>query len=212
MKKHFPPTHNKMEFHCIHCGVYSAQHWQNFIYLDSYGRTKTKNDLMYCICSHCNKWSYWHNDRMIVPSEAPVPPSHEDLPVECIEEYNEARDIVARSPRASSALLRLAVQKLMVVLGESGNNINSDIGDLVTKGLPVQVQQALDYCRVVGNNAVHPGEIDLNDTPEIAHNLFSMINFIVEDRISRPKHIQSLYEKLPEGARSAIEKRDIKNT
>lgn len=148
---------------------------------------------------------------MIVPSEAPVPPVHLDMPTECIEEYNEAREIVARSPRAASALLRLAVQKLMVVLGESGKNINNDIGDLVSKGLPVQVQQALDYCRVVGNHAVHPGEIDLNDTPEIAHNLFEMINFIVEDRVSRPKHIQSLYEKLPSGARGAIEKRDSKN-
>jgi len=58
---------------------------------------------------------------------------------------------------------------------------------------------------------VHPGEIDLNDTPEIAHNIFEMINFIVEDRISRPKHIKKLYERLPEGARGAIEKRDEEN-
>jgi hypothetical protein len=148
---------------------------------------------------------------MIVPTEAPVPPAHQDLPEDCIEEYNEARDIVVRTPRAASALLRLAVQKLMPVLGESGKNINDDIGHLVKKGLPVQVQQALDYCRVVGNNAVHPGEINLNDTPEIAHNLFNMINFIVEDRISRPKQIQDLYEKLPEGAKTAVTKRDKKD-
>ncbi|MEC7547402.1 MAG: DUF4145 domain-containing protein [Pseudomonadota bacterium] len=209
MEKYFPPEHNKKEFHCIHCGVFSAQLWRTFYYrFQNYEELKLKNDLTYCVCSHCNKWSYWHGDKMIVPSEAPVPPCHQDMPSECIEDYNEARDIVARSPKAASALLRLSVQKLMVVLGESGKNINSDIGDLVKKGLPVQVQQALDYCRVVGNNAVHPGEIDLNDTPEIALNLFSMINFIVDDRISRPKHIQALYEKLPEGARNAIEKRD----
>ncbi|MCK5023698.1 MAG: DUF4145 domain-containing protein [Candidatus Aenigmarchaeota archaeon] len=144
----------------------------------------------------------------MVPSEAPVPPAHQDMPKECIDEYNEARDIVARSPRASSALLRLAVQKLMSVLGETGENINNDIGKLVKKGLPIQVQRALDYCRVVGNNAVHPGEINLNDTPEIAHNLFNMINYIVEDQITRPKHIQDLYEELPEGAKKAVEKRD----
>ena len=100
----------------------------------------------------------------------------------------------------------------MKVLGETGKNINNDIGTLVKKGLPIQVQQALDYWRVVGNNAVHPGEIELNDTPEIAHNLFNMINFIVEDRISRPKHIQNLYDQLPQGAKSAVEKRDNEKT
>lgn len=145
---------------------------------------------------------------MIVPSEAPVPPPHQDMPVECILDYNEARDVVAISPRAASALLRLTLQKLMAALGEKGKNINDDIGSLVTKGLPAQIQQALDYCRVVGNNAVHPGEIVINDTPEIAHNLFSMMNFIIEDRISRPKHIFALYNQLPEAARNAIEKRD----
>jgi hypothetical protein len=208
MEKYYPPKLDEKQFHCIHCGVYSAQHWEYFSYLYPKKTYNVKNDLKYCICEHCYKWSYWHDDRMIVPSEAPVPPHHQDLPEVCIDDYNEARDIVARSPRAAAALLRLTVQKLMVELGEKGKDINSDIGDLVKKGLPVLVQQALDICRVVGNNAVHPGKIDLNDTPEIAHILFDMINLIVEDRIERPKHIQSVYEKLPEGAREAIKKRD----
>lgn len=145
---------------------------------------------------------------MLVPGEAPVPPAHVDMPAECRAEYDEARSIVALSPKAASALMRLALQKLMVVLGEKGKNINDDIGSLVGKGLPMLVQQALDYCRVVGNNAVHPGEIEINDTPEIAHQLFVMMNFIVDDRISRPKQIEDFYSRLPEGARSAIESRD----
>ncbi|EXI87718.1 MAG: hypothetical protein AW12_02026 [Candidatus Accumulibacter sp. BA-94] len=96
----------------------------------------------------------------------------------------------------------------MIELGENGENINTDIKSLVAKGLPVQVQQAFDYCRVVGNNAVHPGEINLNDSPDMGQHLFNMINFIVEDRITRPRHIAALYGKLPEATRSAIEKRD----
>ena len=148
----------------------------------------------------------------MVPSDAPVPPSHQDMPEECIDEYNEARDIVARSPRAASALLRLAVQKLMIVLGQDGENIHDNIGALVEDGLPIQIQQALDYCRVVGNHAVHPGTIDFKEAPVIAYRLFDMFNFIIEDRISKPKHIQALYESIPEGARDGIRQRDNKDT
>lgn len=145
---------------------------------------------------------------MVVPADSPVEPAHTDMPDVIVGDYNEARFIFGRSPRAAAALLRLAVQKLMPVLGQSGENINEDIRALVSQGLPLQVQQALDYCRVIGNNAVHPGEINLSDTPEMAQNLFAMLNFIVEDRIARPKHIQSLYEQLPEQARAAVAKRD----
>jgi len=148
---------------------------------------------------------------MVVPDETPIEIPHQDLPSDCIPEYMEARSIFSRSPRSSAALLRLCIQKLLPHLGETGRNINDDIKSLVSKGLPILVQKALDYCRVVGNNAVHPGEIDLNDTPEIAQNLFQMINFIVQNRITGPKEIEDLYNQLPQDSRDAIDKRD-KNT
>jgi len=204
MSKYYPPTFQAEEFHCLHCGVYAKQTWGNLL------RSGRGVGFTYSYCSHCHDSCYWYKDRMIVPSEAPVPPPHEDLPDACESEYSEARDIVARSPRAAAALLRLVVQKLMKELGEDGKNINDDIGSLVSKGLPIEVQQALDYCRVIGNNGVHPGEIEINDNPDIAHSLFEMINFIVEDRISRPKKVAGLYSILPKGALEAVEKRDAK--
>lgn len=206
MSKYYPPTFQEKQFHCILCGVYARQIWGplrgiiNSNYFDT--------NFSHSHCTHCNEKCYWYDGRMIVPSEAPVPPPHVDMPASCIGEYNEARDIVARSPRAAAALLRLALQKLMIELGEKGKNINDDIGALVKKGLPIEVQQALDYCRVIGNNGVHPGEIELTDNPEISHSLFEMLNFIVEDRISRPKKVASLYNILPQGALSAVKKRD----
>jgi len=205
MTKYFPPTDQIQQFHCIHCGVYAKQKW-NVLYFGY--QSINASPLTYCVCEHCHEISYWCEGRMIIPAEAPVAPPHPDMPKSIIEEYQEARSIFARSPRAAVALLRLAIQKLMHELGEKGENINADIKALVSKGLPVQVQQAFDFCRVIGNNAVHPGEINLNDTPEMGQHLFSMLNFIVEDRITRPKHIASLYAQLPQSARDAIEKRD----
>ena len=66
----------------------------------------------------------------------------------------------------------------MIELGGKGGNLNQDIKDLVKGGLSAKIQKALDICRVVGNNAVHPGKIDLNDNPKIALNLFEMINVV----------------------------------
>jgi hypothetical protein len=148
------------------------------------------------------------NDKLVDPASAPVEPPHPDLPNECQREYNEASSVFNHSPRASAALIRLALQELMPAVGGAGKNINDDIRTLVSKGLPVMVQQALDVCRVVGNNAVHPGEIQLNDTPEIAQSLFRLINIIVEEMITKPKEIEKIYAALPQGARDAITKRD----
>lgn len=203
--KYFPPTFQAENFHCILCGVYAKQEWCT-LYRHT-GHATTTN-FKASQCSHCHDFTYWYDGRMVVPADSPAPPPHPDLPSECRSEYEEARAICGRSPRAAAALLRLATQKLLSTLGEAGKNINDDIASLVKKVLPVQVQQALDYCRVVGNHAVHPGEIDLNDTPEIAHNLFQMVNFIVENRISRPKEVERLYGLLPASAREAIEQRD----
>ena len=204
MSKYYPPTHRTDKFHCIHCSVFAKQRWGVLEFPYSQGASP----ITYCNCEHCAQQSFWYKAQMIIPAEAPVAPSHPDMPAKILGEYDEARSIFARSPRAAVALLRLAVQKLMSELGEKGDNINEDIKSLVAKGLPAQVQQAFDYCRVVGNNAVHPGEINLNDTPEMGQHLFSMLNFIVEDRITRPKQIAALYERLPQAAKTAVEKRD----
>jgi hypothetical protein len=207
--KYYPPTFHAKQFNCVRCGVFSAQFWGTPLRRNGQGFSDL-TDWNYCTCSHCKTMSFWYQERMIVPSEAPVPPAHEDFPEECRADYNEARDIVARSPKAAAALLRLCLQKLLKELGEKGKNINDDIASLVQKGLPAAVQQALDFCRIVGNNAVHPGELSLDDTPEIANALFEMLNFIVEQRITQLKRIDAFYAVLSPKARETIDKRDGK--
>lgn len=136
------------------------------------------------------------------------PDPNPDLPSEVLRDYEEAGRIVSESPRGAAALLRLAIQKLCVVLGEIGEKIDDDIKSLVKKGLTPMVQQALDAVRVIGNESVHPGTLDLKDDRDTAMRLFSLVNIIAEQMVSNPKHVQELYDKLPESKRKAIEKRD----
>jgi hypothetical protein len=123
-------------------------------------------------------------------------------------DYMEARRVFDDSPRAAAALLRLSVQKLCGHLGTPGKDLNADIAALVARGLPRHVQMALDSVRVVGNNAVHPGELDIRDDPGTARSLFDCVNWIVDAMIQRPQLIAETYAKIPEGARDAISERD----
>lgn len=207
-QKHYSPEFNKESFHCPHCGVYAKQIWKEVGYLQN-GWTNV-SDLKLAFCSHCGNKSIWFNSNMIEPNIGGVSLPNQDLPKEIISDYYEARDILNKSPRGSAAILRLAVQKLCKELGEKGKNINDDIAELVKKGLPLKIQQALDYVRVVGNNAVHPGQLDLKDNKEIAINLFNLINLIAEVMITQPKEVDKLFSTLPQEQIDAIAKRDKK--
>jgi len=145
---------------------------------------------------------------MIYPSIKSTPLAHPDMPPEIRVDYDEARNIMQDSPRGSAALLRLCVQKLCKYLGEPGKNINDDIKSLVKKGLPIEIQQALDIVRVIGNNAVHPGELSSQDVQQVSATLFELINQIVEDTIARPKKLASLFSSLPATALAGIANRD----
>ena len=60
------------------------------------------------------------------------------------------------------------------------------------KGLPPKIQQALDIVRVIGNNAVHPGQIDLRDDRSTAMRLFELVNLIAEVMITQQKEVEKL--------------------
>lgn len=173
-------------------------------------------------CSHCQDVCCWQgldwdpderefqDSIMLIPDGSVAPMPHPDMPESVKSDYQEARSIVNRSPRGAAALLRLSIQKLCGELGENEGSIDKDIKSLVVKGLPVGIQQALDVVRVVGNNAVHPGELTSDDIADVSMSLFDLVNVIVDERIARPRALAALYLRLPEGARNAIERRDGK--
>lgn len=218
-EKHYPPIFADTKFHCPHCDVFTEHRWSyldinNNIYKQTEIDSRTKIDgslpryYMVSKCMHCNKFIIWIDRKMVYPKVVSVATPNDDMPDEIKKDYSEAAYILNDSPRAAAALLRLALQKLCKFLGEPGANINDDIKSLVKKGLNPLVQQSLDALRITGNNAVHPGEIDLEENSEKVIMLFKLINFICDKMITEPKEIKSFYSSLPEKSLKAIEKRD----
>jgi hypothetical protein len=163
-------------------------------------------------CFNCRDIAVWIYNSLAYPRQNEAPPANSDLPPDVLRDYREAGAILGASPRGSAALLRLCVQKICKQIGGKGLNINEDIALLVAKGLDKRVQQALDIVRVVGNNAVHPGQLDLRDDRATAEKLFSLINLIADITITQPKNVQSMFDNLPDSSKQSITRRDHPKT
>ena len=200
-----PPDFYKKSFNCPYCDAFAHQNWNDMRMTNGV----LVENLKLALCAHCGKYSIWYDCKMIYPDTSEILPPNLDLNQEIRDDYMEARSIVNKSPRGATALLRLCIQKLCQQLGEPGKNINDDIATLVKKRLPSQIQKALDIVRVVGNNAVHPGQIDLKDNVKTANKLFELVNLIAQVMITQPKEIEQLYEEIiPKTDKEKIEKRD----
>ena len=205
------PEIGKEAFNCPNCHVYCKQNWyylRGSSKADGLGKQHEDKRFRMSHCQHCDFPTIWFHDKMLYPVTGGAEPPNPDLPNDIKTDYEEARAILPQSPRGSAALLRLAIQKLCKHLGQSGKNINNDIKELVEQGLPPRVQKALDSVRVIGNESVHPGTIDLNDDRDTANMLFKLVNFIAEKMITDPKQIEEIYASLPENKRKGIEQRD----
>ncbi len=159
-------------------------------------------------CQNCKKKTIWIDNIYAYP-DIIAEEANPDMPESVKQLYEEAGLIYNKSPRAACALLRLAIDKLCNELGETDRDINKNIGELVKKGLSPSVQKALDIVRVVGNKAVHPGQIAFDvDNKETAIALMKLVNLITVRMITEPKEIDSMFEQLPDSAKNAIENRD----
>ncbi len=227
--KYVEPKFNEKAFTCPYCGTYAQQKWTIRGLYTNWNNTYSIVDkptnftpiydfnkldkLSVSTCQVCMKYHIWHNDKMIVPTNSPIPMPIEDMPEVVKELYLEARDVYPISYKSACALLRLALQHLCEELlkDKSKGEINKDIGQLVKETVPQEFQQALDIVRVIGNNAVHPGKMDEQDVKEYAVTLFELLNYIVQEKIVRPKLIGGIYDKLPSGVLKSIDKRDNMN-
>ena len=208
-------------FSCPFCKGIASHEWRNGLSHEIEPSTKLSNIIIVAQCQACLRSSIWlksqypleseeeNYETLLYPKTSTVDEMpNPDMPSNVREIFDEASLILDDSPRASAALSRLAIELLMDELEADGKTLYNKIGDLVSKGLPKTIQQALDSVRVIGNNAVHPGTIDMTDNKDMAITLLKFINIIVENQITQPKLIDEAYSSLPTGVLKGIEQRD----
>ena len=221
MKKNEVPAFEKQAFNCPNCTVYSRQDWNNIFVNETKGTfmsivpMNTSNkiiELKTCKCENCGYISFWYNKKLSWPLNTGVEAPLDEMPGDIKELYKEASSIVELSPKGSCAILRLALQKLCNRLAgqEEKKKIDGAIKRLVEQGLPETLQKAMDIVRIVGDEAVHPGEINVDDNKEMAIALFRLMNIIIEKIIIEPKEIDDFYNLMPENKLKGIENRDKK--
>ena len=201
--KSISPQHGLDAFTCPHCGICSVQIWSNegeFSRSDDNKIMPSDYLIQISKCQYCTDQCLWVDEAIVSP-DIQVSLPNKDLDDDIKKDYREAAFILRKSPRAAAALLRLAMQKLCKQLGAEGKSIHNDIIALSQKGLPEGVLEAMDSVRIIGNEAVHPGEIDLRDDVETATEMFSLVNLVAEKMLTYPKKVKALHGSLPEKKR-----------
>jgi hypothetical protein len=126
-------------------------------------------------CHNCNGFGIWVGGRLVFPFRVA------DRPDLVAEDFEEAAVILDKSPRGAAALIHLCVQTL-IPLEERGKHLDNEIAALIGKGLKVEIQEAMGALRVLANNGVHSGNIDLKENRATATRIFALLKMIVERR------------------------------
>lgn len=212
-KNYIAPRKDISAYTCPHCNTLAQvevakYHMRGDVSVSPSGRPSCESYVIIHRCQCCGKKILWIDNEYIYP-DIIAEEANPDMPGSVRRLYEEAGLIYNKSPRAACALLRLAVENLCHELGKTDRDINKNIAELVQDGLSPSIQKALDTVRVVGNKAVHPGQIAIDvDDVNTAKMLMRLLNMIVERMITEPKELDEIYTSLPESTRKAIERRD----
>lgn len=187
------PKFQENHFTCPHCGTVAGMRWdyaKNPLDLSYHAQSGSRVCAAYCRA--CDQPSIWLDGKMVFPDVLGIEP-HSDMPDKAREIFCEAQAVSGKSPRAACALLRICLEVLVSELGGEGKTLFEKVESL---NLPPDLKEVFQACRIVGNQASHPGEINF-DSPEgkeLAVTLSSFINLIVLILIAPKCQIQRVRE------------------
>jgi hypothetical protein len=96
--------------------------------------------------------------KLVYPMQRNHKPLSNDIPSDYISDFEEAYSVIDLSPKASAALSRRLLQRL---LEEKGGAIKNDLSDEIqqiidSKQLPQHLSNSVDAIRNIGNFSAHP--------------------------------------------------------
>lgn len=153
-----------------------------------------KDEVAVSRCPNCDGLHFWVAEKMVWPIGSGIRPV-EEMPENVKEVFREAQEIMGASPRASCALLRVGLERLLKQLPDAPakGTLYERINALP---IPSTLRPMADALREVGNSAVHSEEIDLSQSNEearrIAELLSEFLNQLAETMLIRPSRASRL--------------------
>jgi hypothetical protein len=168
---------------------------------------ESKNYLDIAFCQHCSRFTLWLGDAMIYPLVGEAPPPHEEMPPQICKLYEEARGVLPASPRASAALLRVALEGLLEEAGYRQERLADRLEKAREDGkLSADTYKLAEVLRYAGNAAAHyePWKIDPSqgeEDREMVRNLFAFVNEVTEELVAKPRRLEEMARKINEKVR-----------
>ncbi|WP_253719766.1 DUF4145 domain-containing protein, partial [Thermus scotoductus] len=159
-------------------------------------------ELWIALCQYCGSFSLWLGERMLYPQTGEAPPPHPDMPPAIRELYEEARGVLPASPRASAALLRVALEGLLEEAGNEKGSLADRLKRAHEEGkLTTQTYKLAGVLRLGGNAAAHYElwKIDPSqgqEDREMILALFEFLNEVTEELIAKPKRLEEMERRL----------------
>lgn len=223
-------------FVCPHCGAFTQQEWSEIAEVEEDGWSalydlppsmrnagafwESRPQWWASTCFVCSKKAIWRGDSIVFPSASALPRPHRDLAGAALTLYDEAAAVAPHSRRASAALARAALEALLKQLDASPRIALDDRIAKVQSQVSQPLGQLLTIVRHVGNKALHGADdtdelvalvLDGEDA-EVLEVLFEAINGLVDELITRPQNVSSMYAKVPASIREAAEAKAAKKS
>ena len=111
--------------------------------------------------------------------------------------YIEASSVFELSPRSSLAIIRLALDLLCIELGaDNKDSLYNKVEWLYNENvINSEIKELAHGVRGLGNDAVHPRNIDDQIDKNDAELVFELLNIIVEEKITKANRKNELVNK-----------------